>query len=597
MEVYGADLDGIEGQLIRFRATVDVNRRGAALLGLARKVVREGYARAVKAIETLDGGWSDVLADQGYTIDLEPAETPKTSSGLDLPIAIMLLQASILQNLEGLQDQIRQLGEKQRQDAGKRPSSTVKKRILEQIEELVRQRERILRYRKALQRNTRKYLLIGKLDIADGSISPPYHGMFCMIAAARPGFTVVVPEEAEVYASIVATHNRNITTLKAANLQEVWDVILGAAHPRRTRKSVARAKRKVMTRHVPDLRDIRGVARAKRAMTVALAGGHNILLVGPNGQGKSMLALAATRLLPDLGRDEMFDLNKIYSAKGDLQDNEVVLSRPFRSIQNITAPALFGGGVHPPVPGEVSLAHEGVLLLDEINQLKPPSLIERLRSTLNDRVQRVQRVYQTLTFPCNFVLVAAMNPCRCSWYGHYICPVCEERFFGSDAKCPSHHDARLQRKCTCTRREIEAFRSTLSEPLLDRIDLKVFVSSFDRSQGDPIKYASATIRQHIKAARQIQQERYAKAPFGTCNASVPDRTQFRKYTPPLLPRVSSVLEKLFKRIDSLRTQDKVLLVARTVADLDSSRTIRLKDIKEAVDLMGIDHEYFRGLPE
>ncbi len=226
---------------------------------------------------------------------------------------------------------------------------------------------------------------------------------------------------------------------------------------------------------------------------VALAGGHNILLVGPNGQGKSMLAAAAIGILPDLCRDEMFDLNKIYSAKGDLQDNEVVLTRPFRSIQNITDAALFGGGIHPPVPGEVSLAHEGVLLLDEINQLRPRSLIERLRNTLNDRVQRVQRLNQTLTFPCNFMLVASMNPCKCSWYGHYVCPICGETFFGSDARCLSHPDIRLKRKCKCNQRDIEAFRGTLTKPLLDRIDLKVFVSSFDITQEEPIEYASSTM--------------------------------------------------------------------------------------------------------
>ena len=193
METFGADLNGIEGQLVSFKATKNEEGGGVVLLGLAQKVVREGYLRAEKAIETLDGAWKDILVDRGYTIQLSPAETSKNSPGLDLPIAIMLLQASILQNLDSLGEQIAKVSE-QTERSTTRKGEDYRKKLLEQVEALKRQRELALRYKKRLQMNTSKYLLIGTFDIVTGRIESPQHGMFGMIAAAKPGFTVIIPE-------------------------------------------------------------------------------------------------------------------------------------------------------------------------------------------------------------------------------------------------------------------------------------------------------------------------------------------------------------------------------------------------------------------
>ena len=312
--------------------------------------------------------------------------------------------------------------------------------------------------------------------------------------------------------------------------------------------------------------------------------------------GKTYLTLAATKLLPDLTADEMFELNKIYSAKGELRENEVVVTRPYREVCQPTAPALFGGGNYRPVPGEVSLAHKGVLLLDEINLLRPASLIENLRTVLNDRVHRVQRLHATLEYPCNFILVAAMNPCKCGNYYHYVCPVCRRTFFGPSATCDQHPDEKLLHKCTCSRREVEAYQSTLSVPLLQRIDLKVLVSAFDDSWAEAKAYASSTIKQRISAAREVQRGRYASTNLWDCNADVPDRTQFMKYTPAIPPRVEALLDHVFTHLElAKRTQVKLLLVARTVADLAQVTSIRIADVKEAVDLMGLNHEYFAGM--
>ena len=592
MEIYGADISGIEGELIRFRAVKEENRRGTTLLGLAQKVVKEGCVRAIKAIETLEGNW-DVISNQGYTIDLHPAETQKNSSGLDLPIAIILLQASILQSEETLSETIKRLEKTLLNIKHKQSKQNKKESILNQIEILVKQRERILKYKKRIQDNNNKYLLIGSLDFTSGKIETPYYGMLGMISAAKKGFKVIVPEEAEIHAALVSKATVGTEFYKAVNLQEVWDLILGKVKPRKVQNKTTEIIKKKIHNYIPDLKAIEGVAKAKFAMEVAVAGGHNILLVGPPGHGKNMLSMAAIELLPQISFEEMFEVNKIYSAKGDLHGNEVVVSRPFQEANNnISIPALFGGGGRPPLPGLISLAHTGILFFDEINMCAP-SLVENMRVPLSDKVYKVSRVYGTISFPCNFILVAAMNPCKCGWYGHYECPQCKTNFFSNKNKCPNHPEIKLQRKCTCPDSVVESYKNKLSKPLLDRIDLKILVSSYDDDSDYIFDYATVTIRSRIQKARKIQEQRYKHMANITCNGDIPDKSQFKDIDNAALNYGKTILKQL--NIETKRTEVKMFLVARTIADLAESATIKEMHIDTALDLMGLTDTYFRNI--
>lgn len=507
-KVYSASIQGIDAMPVTIETESD---RGASfnIVGLADTAVKESQMRMISAIS--NSGLS--FPHRRTVINLAPADVKKEGACFDLPMAIGVLSASAQMPADNLAD----------------------------------------------------YMITGELSL-DGTVLP-VRGVLPMAVKARAmGFKKLIVPAANVTEAAVV--NR-IEVYGVESLSEAVNLISGAAELQPTIINTRELFAAEAASFDIDFSEVRGQDSVKRAFEVACAGGHNVLMIGPPGAGKSMMAKRIPTILPPLSLGEALETTKIHSVAGKLPSGSMLMTRrPFRTPHHTVSPvALVGGGTNP-MPGEISLAHNGVLFLDELPEF-PRQVLEVLRQPIEDRVITVSRAKYTVDYPASFMLVASMNPCPCGYYGHPTRP------------------------CTCSPSQVSRYMGRISGPLLDRIDIQIDIQpvGFDDMAHPMPTEPSADIRSRVLAARAIQQERFAGEPGIHCNAQMNSRL-LRKYAWPEEAGLAKLKDRMTKLNMSARAFDRILRVARTIADLDASPNVRTVHIAEAIGYRSLDRSSF-----